>query len=176
MKIRNMALCALFAALLSLCAWISIPVADAAFTMQTLAVALALWLLGGKRGTLSILVYLLLGAAGCPVFSGFQGGIGALMGATGGYLLGFLVWGCLYWLVCACLPDSRNVRLFAMAAGLLACYMFGSVWFYRLYVHGGSPLSLGLVLLKCVIPYLLPDAAKLAGAWFLAKRLKRFVY
>lgn len=176
MKIRNMALCALFAALLALCAWISIPVADVAFTLQTFGVALALWLLGGKRGTLSILVYLLLGAAGLPVFSGFRGGIGALLGVTGGYVLGFLVWGVLYWLICACCPDSRKVRLLAMAAGLLCCYAFGSFWFYRLYVHGGSAISLGLVLIKCVVPYLLPDAAKLAGAWFLAKRLKRFVY
>ena len=67
MRIRNMARCALFAALLAICAWISVPVADVAFTLQTLGVALALWLLGGKRGTLSVLVYLLLGVAGLPV-------------------------------------------------------------------------------------------------------------
>ena len=74
MKARNMALCALFAALLSVCAWLSVPVGDIAFTMQTFGIFLTLELLGGKQGTLAILVYLLLGAAGLPVFSGFRSG------------------------------------------------------------------------------------------------------
>jgi len=176
MKVRNMALCALFAALLALCAWLSVPMGDSPITLQTLGVALALWLLGGKRGMLAILVYLLLGAAGLPVFSGFRGGIGTLLGATGGYLLGFLVWGGVYWLLHSCLPDSHKARLMAMAAGLAACYAFGSVWFYGMYLQGGSAASLWLVIAKCVLPYLVPDGIKLAGAWFLAKRLRRFVY
>lgn len=174
MKIKNMALCALFAALLALCAWISIPVADVAFTLQTLGVALVLWLLGGKRGTLSILVYLLLGAAGCPVFSGFQGGIGALLGATGGYIMGFLLWGLAYWLLTARFPGGHKISLTAMVLGLLLCYGFGTVWFSCAYLQGSA--GLGFVLLKCVIPYLLPDGIKLTAAWFLAKRLRRFVY
>lgn len=176
MKARNMALCALFAALLALCAWISIPVADVAFTLQTLGVALVLVLLGGKWGSLSILVYLLLGAAGLPVFSGFQGGLGALLGVTGGYILGFLVWGNLYWLLTSLGPDSDRFRLLFMVVGLLACYAFGSAWFYWLYLQKGNAVSLGLVLLKCVVPYVIPDAVKLTAAWFLSRRLKRFVY
>lgn len=176
MKARNMALCALFAALLTLCAWISLPGGDVAFTLQTLAVALTLGLLGGKRGSLAILVYLLLGAVGLPVFSGFQGGLGILLGATGGYIWGFLLWGLLYWLLTALLPDSGIFRLLAMVLGLFLCYAAGSVWFWRMYLQNGSSLSLGLVLLKSVVPYLLPDAIKLATAWLLTLRLKRFVY
>ena len=90
-----MVLCSLFAALMAICAWISVPVFDIAFTMQTLAVFLALGLLGGKWGTAAIFIYLLLGAAGMPVFSGFRGGIGMLAGVTGGYLWGFLLSGLL---------------------------------------------------------------------------------
>ena len=70
-KIRNMVLCGLFAALITLCAWLSIPLGDVAITLQTFAVFLCLSVLGGKLGTLTVLVYLLLGAVGIPVFSGF---------------------------------------------------------------------------------------------------------
>lgn len=176
MKARNMALCALFAALLTLCAWISVPVTDVAFTLQSMGIALVLWLLGGKRGSLAILVYLLLGAVGLPVFSGFQGGLGTLLGVTGGYLLGFFVWGILYWLLTALGPKTDSFRVLAMILGLFACYSFGSAWFLWLYLQNGNAVGLGFVLLKCVLPYLLPDAVKLTAAWLLTRRLKRFVY
>lgn len=172
MKVRNMARCALFAALLTVCAWISFPIGDAAFTMQTLGVFLALGLLGGKWGTVSIFVYLLLGAAGAPVFSGFRGGIGVLMGATGGYLAGFLFSGLIYWLITALWGDSGKVRVLAMILGLLGCYAFGTLWFRFGYAQSGG---IGMILIKCVLPYLLPDAIKLTLAWFLTQRLKRFV-
>ena len=88
MKTRDMALIALFAALIAICAWISIP-APVPFTLQTMAVFLAVGLLGGKRGTIAVAVYIMLGAVGLPVFSGFNGGIGALLGPTGGYLIAY---------------------------------------------------------------------------------------
>ena len=168
-----MALCGLFAALLTLCAWISVPGAGVVFTLQTFGVALTLLLLGGKRGSITVLVYLLLGAVGLPVFTGFQGGIGTLLNVTGGYIVGFLVWALLYWLITAFAPKKR---VLAMALGLLVCYAFGTLWFYSLYLQGGSALSLGAFLLKCLVPYLLPDAAKLSLAFLLSSRLKRFAY
>ena len=173
MKIRNMALCGLFAALLALCAWISVPGAGVVFTLQTFGVALTLLLLGGKRGTLTVFVYLLLGVVGLPVFTGFQGGIGTLLNVTGGYIVGFLIWALLYWLITAVAPKKQ---VFAMVAGLLVCYAFGSAWFYTLYLQSGSVIGLGAFLLKCLVPYLLPDAAKVSLAFLLASRLKRFVY
>lgn len=171
MKVRKMARCALFAALLTLCAWLCVPMGDSAFTMQTFGVFLALGLLGGKWGTISILVYLLLGAAGAPVFSGFRGGIGALMGVTGGYLVGFLFSGLIYWLV----THLGGKHIVAMVLGLLGCYLFGTLWFCFGYLQGGSTAGLGFILLKCVVPYILPDAVKLALAFWLTQRLKRFV-
>lgn len=171
-----MALCALFSALLALSAWLSIPAGAVAFTMQTFAVALSLWLLGGKLGCLAITLYLLLGIVGLPVFSGFQGGIGVLLNVTGGYIFGFLVWGLLYWLLTAVFPHSEKIQIFAMVLGLLACYCFGTGWFHRLYIQQGGSGSLGVVILQCVVPYLLPDAVKLSLAFLLYRRLKRFVY
>ena len=121
MKIRNMVLSALFAALLAVCAWISIPAGDVAFTLQTFGVFLTLLLLGGKRGTVSISVYLLLGAVGLPVFSGFRGGIGTLLGVTGGYMVGFLFTCLVYWLITSVAGSSKKIQLTALLAGLAVC-------------------------------------------------------
>lgn len=173
MKVRNMALCALFAALLCVCAWVSVPVGDAAITMQTFGIFLTLGILGGKRGSISVAIYLLLGIVGLPVFSGFRGGLGALMGVTGGYIAGFLATALIYWLVTALGKDKDLFRLLGLTLGLLACYLLGTLWFRYGYLSYGG-LSWGAILLKCVVPYLLPDAAKLILAWLLSRRLRRF--
>ena len=174
MKAKNMALCGLFTAVLAVCAWISVPMGDLVITLQTFGIFLTLGLLGGKRGSLTVLVYLLLGAVGAPVFSGFRGGLGAILGTTGGYLFGFMLTSLVYWLLTA-LHDSPAVRLPAMVLGLLVCYGCGTCWYMTRYLSAGS-VTLSVVLLRCVVPYLIPDAIKLALAWILTARLKRFVY
>ena len=173
MKAKNMALCGLFAAVLALCAWISIPLSDSVITLQTFGIFLTLGLLGGRRGSLTILIYLLLGAVGVPVFSSFRGGLGAILGTTGGYLFGFMLTGFFYWMI-TLWKDTPILRLIAMILGLLACYGCGSWWYMTQYLTDGT-ITLGLVLLKCVVPYLIPDAIKLTLAWVLTARLKRFV-
>ena len=159
-----MTYCAIFSALLAVCAWICIPLGDIAVTMQTFGVALALLLLGGKWGTVSIGIYLLLGAVGLPVFSGFRGGFGALAGVTGGFLWGFLASGLVCW------GFERFGKIPAMCASIIACYGCGCFWFC-LYSGGG----LGLVLLRCVVPFLIPDALKLWLAFSLSKRLNKVI-
>ena len=154
--------CALFAALMAVCAWLSIPTPDIAFTMQTFGVFLALGVLGGKWGTVSILIYLALGAVGMPVFSGFRGGAGVLLGVTGGYIWGFLATGLVYWLL------ERLNRTLALAGGLTACYLCGCLWFS---LYAGSA-GFAASVLKCVVPYLIPDLCKLVLAERLARRLK----
>lgn len=160
MSIHDLTKTGLFAALMALCAWISIPAGDIAITMQTFGVFLALLCLGGKWGTVSIAIYLLLGAVGMPVFSAFQGGFGVLLGPTGGFLWGFLFSGLTYRIL------ERWGKFPALAAGLAVCYFCGSLWF--LSWSGGG---FGFVLLRCVVPYLIPDVLKLALAWYLSKRL-----
>ena len=81
-----MVLSSLFAALTAVCSWIAVPIPPIAFTMQTFAIFLTLGVLGGRWGTASVLLYLLLGVVGLPVFSGFRGGAAALLDATGGFL------------------------------------------------------------------------------------------
>ena len=143
------------------------------FTMQTFAVFFTLLLLGGKRGTLSVLVYLLLGAAGVPVFSHFTGGAGVLLGPTGGYLIGFLLTGLIY-LAAEQLSDRRLLAA-ALPAGLLVCYAFGTAWFLVVYTRTKGAVSVGTALTWCVLPFVIPDLAKLWLAHFLAARVRSAV-
>lgn len=173
-KTLDMVYIALFAALISICAWISIPT-TVPFTLQTFAVCLTAGLLGMKRGTLTIVVYLLLGAIGLPVFAGFKGGLGSLFGTTGGYLIGFLFTA----LIVGFISDRFGRKLPAMAAamvvGIAVCYAFGTVWFLLLYIKNTGPVGIGTVLSWCVIPFIIPDIIKVAVAALLTSRLGRFV-
>lgn len=172
---------ALFAALLTVCTWISIPVPRplVPFTMQTFAVFSALLLLGGRRGLYTVLVYLLLGAVGLPVFSGFRGGLEALLGTTGGYLIGFLALALVYWfltaLLCPRVPAGaiRWVKIASCAAGLAVCYAFGTVWFIMVYASSTGSIGVSSALGMCVIPFLLPDAVKLILAALLSERIEK---
>lgn len=175
MNVRKMARCALFSALLCLCAWISVPLGDNFITLQTLGIFLCLGLLGGKWGTVSICIYLLLGCVGLPVFSGFRGGAGILLDTTGGYLMGFLLTGVAYWVLTSLFGTGKKIRILCWLIGLILCYTFGTVWFYRLYLTSGGSGSVWAVVIKCVLPYILPDLAKLAAAHFLTERLQKFV-
>lgn len=171
---KDMVYIAMFACLMAICAWISIP-GQIPFTLQTMGVFLAVGLLGGRRGTLAILVYVLMGAIGLPVFSGFAGGFGKLLGATGGYIVGFLFSALIMWAMEAIPGKKEWVLPLSMVLGLLACYAFGTAWFLVVYTKSKGAISLAAVLGMCVIPYIIPDAIKIACALVLTKILKPFV-
>ena len=175
MKPRDMALCALFAALLAICAWLVIPIGDVPFTLQTFGVFAALGLLGGKRGTIAIAVYLLLGAVGVPVFAGFRGGIGTLFGTTGGYLVSYLFMGLIVMLAEKLFGDRTIVFLIAGVIALAICYAFGTAWFVVAYARTAGPISWAAAIGKCVLPFVLPDLAKLALAVLLRDRVLRYM-
>ena len=175
MKTKDMALCALFAALLAICAWLVIPLGDVPFTLQTFGVFAALGLLGGKRGTIAIAVYLLLGAVGLPVFAGFRGGFGVLLGVTGGYLVSYLFMGLIIILAEKWFGERAIVFLLAGVIALAVCYAFGTAWFVVAYARTAGPISWAAALLKCVVPFILPDLAKLALAVLLRDRVRRYV-
>ena len=174
-KVLSLTYVALMAALMAVCAWITIPVGPVPFTMQTFAVFSALGLLGGKRGTLAVGIYLLLGLVGLPVFSGFSAGAGTLLGPTGGYLVGFLASALVYWGLTARLGSGRKTMALAMVLGLVVCYAFGTLWFLLVYTGGGSAGTLLGALTLCVFPYVIPDLVKLALALALARRVGKYV-
>ena len=169
LTVKHMVQCSICAALLAISAWLSIPMPQISFTMQSFAVFFALGLLGGRRGCISIGIYLLMGAVGLPVFSGFRGGAGVLLGVTGGYIWGFLAAGLIYWLFTAVFGDKLYIRLISIILGILVCYGCGTAWY--LYLYGGNFWA---ILATCVLPYLIPDGVKIALAISLAERLKRF--
>ena len=173
-KTRNLVLVSLFAALIAVCSWISIPSA-VPFTLQTMAVFLAVGLLGGKLGTLCVLIYILLGAVGLPVFAGFKGGIGALVGTTGGYILGFLLSALLMWAMEKWIGKKNWVLLVSMILGLLVCYAFGTAWFLAVYTTQVGAMTLSGALMACVVPFLLPDCLKIALAILLSRKVSKFL-
>ena len=170
MTTRELAYMAMGAALIAVCSWISVP-AMVPFTLQTFAVCLVTALFGWKTGLLTVACYILLGAVGVPVFSGFKGGIGALLGTTGGYIVGFLFTALTVGLAVDKWGRKLPVLVASMVLGILLCYAFGTAWFMLVYARNSGPIGLGTALSWCVLPYLLPDALKIALAGILTGRL-----
>lgn len=174
LRTRDLTYIALFAVLMAVCAWITIPM-TVPFTLQIFAVFAALATLGGRRGTYAVAVYLLLGAVGLPVGAGFQGGLGWLLGTTGGYIVGFLCIALIYWLITARLGESLPVSIAASVLGLLVCYLFGTAWFMAVYARSTGPVGIMTALGWCVFPYVIPDLLKLVLAVTLSQRVKGFL-
>ena len=173
LTVRDLTLMGMMTAVMAVCAWITIPF-TIPFTMQTFGGFITLRLLGGRKGTAVIGLYILLGIVGVPVFSGFGAGIGVLAGPTGGYIAGFLLTGLLYCVV----KEWRTARWrenAALAAGLLICYLFGTIWFCIVKGNAGNPMGFLQAVSICVLPYLVPDAAKLLLADQIAARVKKLI-
>ncbi|MBO4356419.1 MAG: biotin transporter BioY [Clostridia bacterium] len=171
-SISKLVITALGAALLAVCSWITIPF-TVPFTMQTFGIFIILLLLGGKYGTISIAVYIALGAVGVPVFSGFQAGIGHLLGLTGGYIFGFLLAGIFHIIIEPVMEKSKKTVIPFLILELLICYAVGTVWF-SVVAHGrGSAYSILTVLTTCVFPYVIPDLVKLFLAFSLSEAIKK---
>ncbi|MBR4721161.1 MAG: biotin transporter BioY [Clostridia bacterium] len=168
MKAKSITYIPIMSVIIAVCAWLTVPSA-VPFTMQTFGIFFALLFLGGKKGTFSILLYLLLGGLGLPVFSGFSGGLGQLFGPTGGYLLGFLLTGFIYTIFERFLGKSLKISIISLVLGLFLCYIFGTVWFF---IYKGNMSFISAVLI-CVVPFIIPDLLKLALAVIAVKRIKK---
>ena len=169
-SIREIAYTALGVALLIICSWLSVPL-TVPFTMQTFAVCLVAALFGLKIGMLAVAVYLLLGIAGVPVFAGFEGGLGYLLGATGGYLVGFLLTALVVRIAADKRGRGKKVLISAMVIGVLLCYALGTAWFVLVYTRTSGPVGVATALVWCVLPYVIPDIVKIVMAALLTNRL-----
>lgn len=169
-KTYDMVYIGVFAVLIAICSWISIPTA-VPFSMQTFAVFLTVGLLGGKRGTMAILIYILLGAIGIPVFTGFSGGVGVLAGTTGGYIIGFITAALAMWGLEKILGKKTWALALSMIVGLAICYAFGTAWFMIVYARNTGAVGLWTVLGWCVFPFIIPDIIKIILALGMSKRL-----
>lgn len=191
-KTLQMVQTALFSGILCVLSPIALPVpgSPVPLSLATFAVYLTGMILGAKKGVLSVLVYLLLGVVGLPVFSGFSGGIGVLLGPTGGYLLGYIP--CV--LIIGLLADYKiyrkeklktdliikNKNSFKMAlccgagmsVGTVFCYLVGTAWF--MCVMDGS-YSFVQALMVCVAPYMAFDVVKIVAAVAIGVPLQRLL-
>lgn len=165
---------ALAVALITVCAWISVPISAIPVTLQTFAVCFIGALLGWKRGCAAIFVYVLMGLIGIPVFAGFKAGAAALFGPTGGYIFGFFflaVIPALFKQISVKNKWGRTAIFYsASIVGATIMYFFGTVWFVLMY-----QCTVGYAISLCVLPYILPDLVKLFIAAFLAVRLEKSI-
>ena len=171
---RDLALMGLCVAFIAICAFMTIPTA-VPFTLQTFAIFFVLLILGAKKGTITIAAYILIGAIGVPVFSGFKGGVAALFGLTGGYIMGFLLTGIIYILMTYREGTKLYVKVIALVLGLAACYLYGTLWFVHVYTRDTGAIGAWQVLMTCVIPFIPFDAIKLVAAVLISGRVKKII-
>lgn len=160
-KLRAMLLAALFAAIIGVLAQVVIPLPLIPITGQTLAIGLAATILGSRLGTLAVVLYLAMGAAGVPVFESFTGGIWKFFSPTGGYLVGFLPTAFLIgWILEKWGFNFRNA-LIANIIGMIVTLVFGAVW-----LKIGSNLSWTVAITSGVTPFIVVGIVKAAlAAW-----------
>lgn len=171
-KTGDLVFIALFAVLIAVCSWISVPTAIP-FTMQTFAVYLALNFLGSRKGTAAVCIYLLLGLIGLPVFSNFNSGIGVLLGTAGGYMMGWIFSGFVMSLLEKLLGRKLWAQAVSMLTGLLVCYIAGTAWFMMAYARTAGAIGISTALLMCVVPFVIPDLVKLGLALWISQRLRK---
>lgn len=173
-KVINLVYISMFTALITVCGWICIPSA-VPFTLQTLAVFLCVMLLETKRSLAAVITYILLGAVGCPVFSGFRGGIGTLLGPTGGYIIGFILICIISGSLIKRFGDKRGAKFLSMLAGLICCYAFGTAWFVLISLGGGEAIGIWAAFASCVLPFIIPDIIKICIAIVIYRRIYPYI-
>ena len=169
-QLRMMVYASLFAALTAVGAFVAVPIGPVPIVVQNMFVFLAGLLLGTRWGLASVGVYLLAGACGLPVFAGGLGGIGRIVGPTGGYLIGYLP---TVYLIGKISNRARPRVLFdvlAMICGSIALYTCGIVWLKIL-----TGMTIAKVLAVGMVPFLIGDALKIAAAAAIAKALRPVV-
>lgn len=175
-KARSISLIALFSAIIVICSLITIPSAIP-FTLQTFAIFLCLNILCAKKGLISIIIYILLGIVGLPVFSGFNSGIGALLNVTGGYIIGFIFSALTFWLVTELFNKKprKTINLIASFAGLIVCYIFGTLWYILLFIKNGDTISFTSAFTICVLPFIIPDILKILLSIAVSEKIKNHI-
>ena len=169
MKTRDLTLTALFAAILCVAAPFSIPVGPIPITLATFAIYLAAIVLGKKYGTLAVVIYILLGAVGLPVFSGFSGGFQKIVSATGGYIIGYIPCAFIVGAMCEYGGNKKIYGILGVILGTAVLYIIGTYWF--MFVSGKE---LAYALGACILPFIPGDIIKLIVAVIVGYKLKGY--
>lgn len=168
-KIHQIVFIALMTAVICVISPFSVPVGPVPVSFGILAIYFALYALGMKRGLLCVVLYLLLGFIGVPVFTGFVGGVGKVLGPTGGYMLGYIFLA----IIAGFFIDKFKKWYFSfigMILGMMVCYAFGTAWLmYQSHMTALQALWAG------VIPFILFDLAKIAVAVIAGPKIRSAV-
>ena len=173
-KTLDMVLIALFAAITAVLSQIAIPMPTGVpVTLQTFAVALCGYFLGAGKGAAALGVYLLIGAVGVPVYSGFKGGFQVLLGSTGGFIFGFIAMAFLCGLSfkkAAGTKLSPVLRIAMGVAGVAACHLLGTIQY--MIVTNVNPEKAGIDLITSFLlvsaPYLVKDIISVVVAYLIS--------
>ena len=163
-KIRDITFVSLCVAILAVMSQLSIPVGAVPITLQVLAVSLIGYFLGAKRGVLTVVIYILLGTVGAPIFSGFQGGIGVILGYTGGFIFGFIP----LVLLCGINMQKTWLKILFGIFGLTLCHLIGTFQYMLL-----SKLSFISALVAVSLPYIIKDVILTVIGCFVSSTLKK---
>jgi biotin transport system substrate-specific component len=175
LTVQDMTFIALFTALIAVCSWISLSFGQITFSLQTFAVFVTAGLLGTKRSTLSVIIYILLGVVGVPVFAGFSGGLSAVAGYLGGFIVGFIPAVIIIALAIEKIKFNNQfanmvVAFIAMFIGDAVCFLCGGIWFkHVLALDWKTTFALSMA------PYIVPDIVKMIVAVIIVNRLRKYV-
>ena len=167
-KIYGLSMTAVMAAVTCVLAPMSIPIGPVPISFTNLAIYLSLYLLGWKRGTVSYLVYVLIGMVGVPVFSGYGAGIAKLAGPTGGYLVGYLLLAFIGGLFIEKSKGQPVISGIGLVLGDAACYVLGTAWFVF-----QMQCELGYALTVCVYPFIALDLGKIVVSCIVGALLRK---
>ena len=166
-KTKQMTMCAIMAALMCILGPLSVPIGPIPISLTNLVIYLTVFLLGTRATAVSYVVYLLLGAVGLPIFSGFSGGIAKLAGPTGGYLIGFIF----MIIVCGLIMEKTDRKIIPTFLGMVlataVAYLFGTIWFVL-----QAKATVVYALTMCVFPFIPFDLVKIVIAIGLGKAVR----
>ncbi len=169
-SLKDITLTALFVALISLFSQIVIPIGTIPINLGLLAVFLTAGLQKFRNSVLSVVAFILLGTAGVPVFAGFCGGPGVLLGYTGGYIMGYLPAVAIISILLSKFGKTPLSLSLSMSAGLLITYLCGTAWYV---IVSDSASTVWSALTVCVLPFIVGDILKIAIAVILCRRLEK---
>lgn len=163
-RIKDITFVSLCVAVLAVISQLSIPIGAVPITLQVFAVSLIGHFLGLKKGTLTLIVYILLGVVGAPVFSGFQGGVGVILGYTGGFIIGFIP----LVVLCGINCNKTWLKIALGVFGLTLCHLIGAFQYMHL-----SRLDFSASILAVSLPYILKDIILVVAGYIVSSVLKK---
>lgn len=167
-NVYQMAIIGVMAAVICILGPLSIPIGVVPISLTNLAIYFVLYTLGMKKGTISYVIYILIGFIGLPVFSGFTSGPSKLLGPTGGYIIGFIFMSLIVGFFIDNFFDKWYLCFVGMVLGTVVCYMFGTIWLsYQANLSASSALAAG------VIPFIPGDLVKILIATFIGSQIRK---